>query len=168
MRNKPFIIHPSPSSERDRKALEQRRVKAAKFFEKGIRQAEVARRLKVSRAAAHYWYSTWEKNGKEGLKNMGHPGFPSQLTPEKVSKVTHALIQGPIAAGYDTDLWTLPRIAKTIRKTTGVRYHPGYVWRIIRALGWSCQKPETRYRNRNEAAIRRWKQDEWPAIQKRG
>ena len=168
MKNKAIIIHPSPASQRDAKTLAVRRMKAGKLFKKGVRQAEIARRLKVSRAAVHYWYTTWRKEGKEGLRGADHPGPKSKLTAEKVSTVKHILLKGAGAAGYATEMWTLPRIAEMIKKSTRISYHPGYVWRVVRALGFTCQKPETRYRDRNEAAIRRWKQEAWPAIQKRG
>lgn len=168
MKNKPFIIHPSPSSQRDAKALTHRRLKAARFFKKGVRQVEVAHRLKVSRAAVHYWYTTWKKYGEEGLRSHGHPGPQSKLTPDKARIITRILLRGAGDAGYATELWTLPRIAEVMKKRTHISYHPGHVWKVIHALGFTCQKPETRYRNRNEAAIKRWKEQRWPAIQKRG
>jgi transposase len=167
MKNKPFIIHPSPASHHDAKKLEQRRLKAATLFKKGIHQAEIARRLKVSRPAVHYWYITWEKKGKDGLRRT-QPGPKSQLTGEKLAKVKRTLAKGPLAAGYDTNLWTLARIADVIRKKTRVSYGTSQVWYLLRSLGWSSQKPETRYRDRNEAAIKRWKEESWPRIQKRG
>lgn len=168
MKNKPLIIHPSPAPKRDAKALTQRRLKAAQCFEKGDSQAEVARRLIVSRAAVHYWYITWEKYGKEGLRSRGHPGPQSKLTPEKARTISRILLGGAGRAGYATELWTLPRIAEVMKKRMRVSYHPGHVWKVIHALGFTCQKPETRYRDRNEAAIRKWKQEQWPAIKKRG
>lgn len=164
---KPFIIHPSSALHHDAHALEQRRLKAGRLFAKKIHQAEVARRLRVSRAAVHYWYTTWKKKGKDGLRR-NRPGSKSQLTPLKLVKVTRALTKGPLAAGYDTNLWTLARIAHTIRKETRISYGTSQVWYLLRSLGWSSQKPETRYRDRNEAAITRWKTDAWPRIQKRG
>jgi len=30
--------------------------------------------------------------------------------------------------------WTLPLVARLIRKHFGVEYHPGHVWRIVRSL----------------------------------
>jgi len=164
---KPFIIHPSTASHHDAQALEKRRLKAGKLFEKGIRQVQVAHRLKVSRAAVHYWYITWKKKGKEGLRR-NRPGPKPQLTEKKLVKVTRALAQGPIAAGYDTNLRTLARIADTIRKKTRISYGTSQVWYLLRSLGWTSQKPETRYRNRNETAIKRWKAEVWPRIQKKG
>ena len=71
-----------------------------------------------------------------------------------------------MAWGYATDLWTLPRIAGVIWDLTGAGYHPGHVWRVLRKLGWSRQKPITRAREREEDAIGRWIRPTWPAIKK--
>jgi transposase len=48
-----------------------------------------------------------------------------------------------------------------------VKYHPDHVWKILRSLGMTCQKPEQHARERDEAAIARWRKLEWPRI-KRG
>jgi hypothetical protein len=37
-----------------------------------------------------------------------------------------------MANGFDTDLWTLERVAVVIIQLTGVRHHPGHVWVILR------------------------------------
>lgn len=164
---KPFIIHPSPASQQDAKDLERRRFKAGKFFARGVRQAHVARRCKVSRAAVHAWYRIWKKKGKDGLRS-GRPGPKPRLTPRKLVIVRQALGKGPLAAGYDTNLWTLARVGRVIQKTARISYGTSQIWYLLRSLGWTSQKPETRYRDRNEAAIKRWKETRWPAIQKRG
>lgn len=164
---KQFIIHPSPASHQDAKNMERRRFKAGKLFTKGIQQAEVARRLKVSRAAVHYWYITWQKKGKDGLRS-NRPGPKPRLTEERLARVKKALVRGPLAAGYDTNLWTLVRVAEVIRRKARVSYGTSQVWYLLHSLGWTSQKPETRYRNRNESAIKRWKKESWQRIQKRG
>jgi hypothetical protein len=69
--------------------------------------------------------------------------------------------------GYKTDLWTLDRIARVIKQRFYIAYHPGHVWKILRALGWSCQKPERRAMQRDEAAIVHWKRYVWPQIRRR-
>jgi len=71
-----------------------------------------------------------------------------------------------VARGYKTNLWTLPRVTALIKELTGVRYYPGYVWRLLGASGFSCQRPEGPAIKRDEKAIRRWKQVEWPALKK--
>jgi transposase len=72
-----------------------------------------------------------------------------------------------MANGFDTDLWTLERVAVVITQLTGVRYHPGHVWSILRhRLGRTLQRPERRARERDEQTIARWVQQEWPRIKK--
>jgi len=76
------------------------------------------------------------------------------------------LERGPGAAGYKTELWTLKRVAEVIRRRFGVHYNPCHVWTILVKLGWSCQKPERRARERNEGEIERWRREGWPDIKK--
>jgi transposase len=82
------------------------------------------------------------------------------LAQEQKEALLEMLRQGPLAAGFATDLWTLARVAKVIEDHFGVKYHPGRVWHILRGLGWSPQKPERRARERDEEATRRWREEE--------
>jgi winged helix-turn-helix protein len=77
---------------------------------------------------------------------------------------SRGLRKGPEAFGFDTDLWTLARIAAVIEQLTGVGFHPGHVWRLLRRLGWSVQRPARRAAERDEAEIARWRAEEWPRI----
>ena len=71
-----------------------------------------------------------------------------------------------MAAGFQTDLWDTRRVTAVIERRFGIRYHPNYMWRFLQKLGWSCQKPEKRARERNEAAIEHWKRYRWPHLKK--
>lgn len=82
-------------------------------------------------------------------------------------RLEKALVRGPQAFGYATALWTLERITHVIEKLYHVHYHPGHVWKILGRLGWSCQRPARRAKERNEELIRRWIQVEWPRIKKK-
>lgn len=72
-----------------------------------------------------------------------------------------------MACGYPTALWTCPRIAELIRRQFKVRYHAAHVSRLLRALGFSPQRPERQARERDEAAILGWVREVWPRV-KRG
>ena len=48
-----------------------------------------------------------------------------------------------------------------------VRYHAGHVWRILRQLGWSPQRPTGRALERDEVAIQEWKKKTWPSLKKK-
>lgn len=151
-----------------RKDKEKRRLGAGKMFEKGISQADVARKFKVSPAAVKYWHDAWEKQGLEGLKSKGHPGFSSELTEENRKKLKKTLLRGAKKYGYPTDLWTLPRIAAVIRKEFGISFSCVWVWKIILSLGFTSQKPQERNKERDEKAIGEWKTKTFPRLKKMG
>jgi hypothetical protein len=88
------------------------------------------------------------------------------MTDQQLRLVDRALREGTLAHGYFTDLWTLPRVADVINKVTGVRYHPAHVWKVLRALGWSLQRPEKRARERDEKKVLQWVSKRWPALKK--
>jgi transposase len=138
-------------AQRDFEGLERRRMRAARLLEQGETQASVARRLGVSRTTTTRWARELEAKGREGLRAAGRAGRKPQLAEEQVYQVEQALLDGPAAFGYSTELWTLPRVAELIGKLTGVRYHPGHVWRVLRRLGWSRQTPTTRARERADS-----------------
>lgn len=147
-------------------AEKMRRLSAAKLFRAGHYPAAVARQLGVSRQAASHWFALWQAKGTEGLRGAEQTGRPAKLSQDQLQRVEGLLLQGPQAHGYATALWTLKRIAKVIRKNLKVRFHPGHVWRLLGELGWSCQRPERRARERDETAIRRWLHHDWPRIKK--
>jgi len=152
---------------RDFAGMERRRLAAAELFNQSLAQAEVARQLSVSRQAVSVWFVAWQKSGKKALAAAGRAGRKPRLTSSQLKKVEAALLKGPRANGFDADLWSLPRIAKVIARQTDVRYHPGHVWRVMRDLGWSAQKPQTKARERDEASIHHWKTRTWPNIKKK-
>jgi transposase len=157
----------TPSPQDERAALEARRLRAGELFAQGRSQAEVATELGVSRQSAHVWHARWQAEGSEGLRSRGPTGPDPKLSDAQLAKVEQALLQGARANGFATDLWTLERVGVVITQLTGVRYHPGHVWVILRhRLGWTLQRPERRASERDEQAITRWVQQEWPRIKK--
>ncbi|MBI2843293.1 MAG: transposase [Armatimonadetes bacterium] len=138
---------------------------AAEMFREGKSNTEIARKLGVSRKSVILWRSDWGASGHDGLK-IGTPGRKSRLNDAQWRDIEKALLEGPRVHGYDTDLWTLKRIAGLIHKMTGVSYHPCSVWELLMRLGWSHQRPHRLAKERNEEEIVRWKKEEWPRIKK--
>lgn len=156
------------SHTRDRAILERRRKRAGRLFAEGKNQASVARRLNVTRAAVCQWHAAWEKDTTKGLISKGHPGFPSKLTPDKKKELKALILKGPRAAGYATDFWTVDRIRDLARKKLRIVLGYTRIWSTIIQLGFSCQKPETRAKNRNERAIADWTLKQFPRLKKMG
>lgn len=151
-----------------RKERERVRLKAGKLFQKGIAQAEVARRLKATPAAVSYWHTAWKKKGVRGLQSKGHTGFASKLTKEKQILFKKAIIKGPLMYGYETNLWTLSRLSAILRRVTGFRCSDVWTWHIVRNLGFTPQKPQVQARERDEKAIAEWKTKTLPGLKKMG
>jgi transposase len=88
------------------------------------------------------------------------------LSGVELKRVEQTLLRGALAHGFSTDLWTLARVAEVIARETGVEYHPGHVWRVLRNLGWSLQKPARRAIERDQEAIQRWVKETWPEVKR--
>jgi transposase len=88
------------------------------------------------------------------------------VTDADLIKVERALQKGAAMHGYPTDLWTLTRVAEVIEKTTGVEYHPGHVWKVLRRMGWSRQRPARKAVERDDEAIEQWVNERWPKLKK--
>jgi len=147
--------------------MEKRRLRAALLFDQNVPVPEVVRRLGVARQVAYRWHQVWEAGGEAALFSKGSAGPKARITPRQTEEIVDALLKGPSAQGYKTQLWTLPRVAALIETLTGARYHPGHVWRILGNLGFSCQRPERRALERDEEAIGQWKRAKWPALKKK-
>jgi len=155
-------------SKKTRIERERVRKRAGRLFVRGVLQAEVARRCKVSRAAVSQWHAAWKKDAKTGLVSRGHPGFPSRLTDEKRKIFKRAILQGPLAHGYETNLWTLARLSDVMKKCVRVHFGHNHTWQIVRSLGFTCQKPQVRAKQRDEKAITAWKEKRLPGLKKMG
>ena len=152
---------------RDFEQLEQRRLKAAELLRQGIHQAEVARRVGVHRQSVSRWTKELKQGGKRALRKAGRAGRRPRLHAEDLRRIEKGLKRGPEVLGYETKLWTSWRVADLIERECGVHYHPSQAWRILRQLGWSCQRPVGRALERDEEKIRRWKRERWPEIKKK-
>ena len=146
--------------------LQARRTKAVSLLKRGHTYQAVARMVQSSISSVVRWMQSFRRRGKAGLKPRPTPGRPPQLQDRQKQELIELLKGGALRAGYATEMWTTRRVAEQIRKRWGIAYHPGHVWKILIALGWSCQKPERRATQRDPKKIRQWKQREWPRIKK--
>lgn len=151
---------------RDFGAMERRRKRAGQLFGKGKSQADVVRELGVSRQSVSRWHADWLAGGAQALNGAGRAGRLPQLDAADLRRVERRLLKGPLENGYPTDMWTLQRVAEVIEAETGITYHPGHVWRLLRQMGWSRQRPARRAVERNDEAIASWVKHDWPRVKK--
>jgi len=146
--------------------LERRRKQGMRLLANGVWPAEVARRVGVSRQSVLRWSKRHAQGGMESLGRPKRFGRPPKLDEAQRAELIKALKVGALAAGFASELWTLPRIAKLIKERFEIALSQPSVWRMLQQLGWSVQRPTGRARQRDEAAIAQWKKKRWPAIKK--
>ena len=148
------------------RVLESRRRRALVLLEQGLSFNAAGRRLGCAPSSVMRWANAHRRHGDAGLKVRSSPGRPRRLTSGQEARLLRELLRGAAAHGYDTDLWTTQRIAEAIERLFKVRYHRDHVGRLLARNGWSPQKPERQARERDEAAIERWKRTRWPRVKK--
>src|ERR1051325_3917495 len=155
---------PSRHQREERRLYDGQLLKAGK-----LSQAEIAREVGVSRAAVCQWAKRLKQNRNRlpPLKAKAVTGRPPRLQDKQWQRLLKLLSKGALAAGFDTDRWTLPRICDVIRREFDAEYHPRSLGRKLRALGWSQQVPAPRARERDEALVEAWLRKDWPRIKKR-
>jgi len=144
-----------------KKQLEERRLKATELFENGHNQNQTAIILGVNRCSTCRWYKRWKEEGNNALKIQKGVVSRKKLNKKQIKKLEHILKSGATEYRYDTDLWTLKRIADVIMKEFGIYYHPASLSRTLRMLGYTCQKPTRIAINRNEKERQMWLKDVW-------
>ena len=152
---------------RDFDALENRRFQAIRLWERGQNQSEIARQLCVVRQTVARWVQQYRAQGRSALRKAGRAGRKPRLSDQQRKQLTQLLLAGPERLGYETPLWTCPRVAHLIEQQFGVRYHEGHVWKLLVGLGWSPQRPMGRARERSEEQVQHWKKKVLPALKKK-
>jgi transposase len=148
--------------------LEQRRRLAAELLRRGLRPAEVARRVNSSRQSVLRWERRLEQDGIRGLRRAGRVGRPPVLTDTQLEELAKQLKAGALAARYATEMWTLPRIGGAHRAQYRGAPRPQLRVAHLAADGLECcvQRPASRARQQDPAAVMQWKQKRWPSLKK--
>ncbi len=146
--------------------LESRRRRGLELLAQGYSVTSVGRILGCGHSAVSKWRKAYEARGEEGVQAVPHPGGISRLSDDDLLKLAEYLKQGPTAVGFETELWTCRRVAHLIEQRFGIEYHHCHVWKILRKLGWTCQKPERRAREQNQDAVLEWRETRWAELKK--
>lgn len=147
--------------------LEARRRRAAEYFQERNPLREIALLFGVSLTSVKRWKRTWKAEGVEGLAAKPHLGPERKLSEKQRQSLTKVLVQGPLASGYRTDLWTCARVSQVVRKQFDVSYHPDHMRRVLHDLGFSPQKPRRVAREQDAEAVEQWRKQDWPRIKKK-
>ena len=134
----------------------------------GYKQREVAAFLGVSEGTVNHWMQACRRaGGLAGIAAKPTPGRPRKLTARQEKTVLGWVAKPPTSFGFATDLWTSRRLAALIEQRLGIHFNSNYLVEWLRARKQTPQKPDQPAKERDEAAITRWKEEDWPRLQKK-
>jgi transposase len=145
---------------------EWRRLQALHLKQQGWYQRVIAEALDASEETISRWLARARHGGREALLAHPGPGPPPKLTDSQRRLIPEFLWHGPESYGFRGQVWTRARIARVIEEEFGVRYHKGHVGRLLQQLGWTPQVPIRRAIQRDEIAIRDWRDRIWSELRR--
>jgi len=101
--------------------------------------AGIARELKVSRLGVGRWHRKWKRGGSGTVCGAGRSRRKPRVDRYQLYAVVKVLCQGTCAHGFRSGCGR-SRAARVIEQLTGVRYHPGHVWKILGTMDWTLQR----------------------------
>jgi len=149
-------------------ALEQIRITAVKRVEAGESPEVVIKSIGFERVCIYRWIAAYRSGGIEALKSKKLDGRPPLLTPKQLNKLYHAIAnEDPMQYKFPFALWTVAIIREVILIVFKVRMSEVSVWRTLKKLGLSPQRPLRRAYQQDPVAVERFIKEEYPAIRKR-
>jgi transposase len=128
---------------------------------------QIAGMLQVDRTSVYAWVNNWNEYGEQGIMEGYRCGRPCRLTEEDKTQLHDIVDSGPIAYGFDSGVWTSPMVAQVIDETFGVQYHQGHVRKLLKALGFSVQRPTTSLVQAQVPAKNKWVRYTYPNLKKK-
>ena len=133
----------------------------------GISVIQQAAQLDVTRGSVNRWLQWFEAAGTESLRPRERPGGGARLSVAQHQQLIAVVEAGPIAAGYQSGLWTGPMIGELIRRRFGVSHHNHHIPRLLHKLGFSVQRPRKRLAKADAERQALWLKQTFPAIKKK-
>jgi transposase len=153
-------------AERDGAHRVARRLHAVLLNHQELTSGEIAELLEAPRSKVSLWLGQYESHGWEALLEGHRSGRPKQLTSAQLLQLDGMLDSGPVAYGFSSGVWTSPMIGRVIEEEFAVRYHVGHVRKVLKALGFSVQRPRRKLAKADPVAQDRWQRYTYPKLKK--
>lgn len=147
--------------------LERVRREAVALVAQGVSPAQIAAALDRSVRSVQRWIAVVKKGGVDALAATPHAGAKPKLSARQREWLLGQLLKGARAHGYQTEFWTAPRVQQLIRERYGVEYHVNYVPTLLKALGFTRQRPARKAREQEDGVVEQWRHRDWPRIKKK-
>ena len=147
-------------------AQEDLRRRVVKSVQKGVSQSEAARIFAVARPTVNRWMQLVEREGSRALqaRRRGRPR-QSRLAPHQAGTTVRMILSGcPDQLSLPFALWTREAVQQLLSRKFDVQVSVWTVGRYLRAWGLTPQKPVRRAYEQDPVAVRKWLEEEYPAI----
>ncbi len=148
-----------------RRSLEDIRTLAVGALQKGMHPEDVADLYDVGRSTVYNWWKEYQEKGPAALMVKKAPGRTPRLAGKQREQLRKWIVgKDPRQLQFDFALWTRQMVRDLIKREFGVDYTPQAVGNILRDMGLSPQRPLVRAYEQDPERVRRWKEEEYPAI----
>lgn len=148
--------------------MEQIRIRAVKRVQQGHSPEEVIATLGFSRACIYNWLARYRTGGWNALMSGKQSGRPKSLSASQIAWIYKTIRdKNPLQLKFPFVLWTRSTVTRLIRNQFSLQLSESSVARLLRQLGFSCQKPLYRAYQQNPEAVEQWKNTVFPEIKKR-
>ena len=152
----------------DSKTMEELRIRAVQCVQEGESPEVVIKALGFCRACIYNWLARYRAGGWHALKTGKRSGRPKKLSGSQIAWIYRTLRdKDPKQLKFPFALWTREMVASIIKKQFGIKLSVSSVGRLLRQLGFSCQKPLYRAYQQNSDAVDKWKKEVFPEIKKK-
>jgi transposase len=151
----------SPEAQEDLR----RRVVAA--VRSGMGKAEAARTFGVTRQSVHNWMKTLQDGGTRALRarKRGPKKGSGLLAPHQAATVVRMITAScPDQLRLPFALWTREAVCGLAEHCFGVEMSVWTAGRYLKGWGLTPQKPIRRAYERDPAAVKKWLEEDYPAI----
>lgn len=146
--------------------LEEMRMTGVRMIQQGHRVEDIASWMRLHRSCVFRWVQRYRRGGSEALRSTRATGAPPKLKESQILKLMEMLRRPAMDCGFDSDLWTGPRVRILIKKQFGIRFHPAHMPRFLRRLGLVRKSSERRALEQNPKEVGHWRRRVLPQIQR--
>ena len=148
----------------NREVQEHLRMQGLKLWKKKRKVKDISEILGVTIYAGYNWIKKYKKQGMNGLKKKKAPGAKPKLSERETKKIVDLIEKTADNYGFESPLWDCKKITQLIEEKFGKTIHFSNVWRLLKRVGLSPQKPKRQAKEQDEKEVKDWIEKEWPRI----
>ncbi len=122
----------------------------------------------VSRSALFGWLALYRAGGWDALKAGKRGGRKPKPNAKQVEWLYETITKhDPRQLNFPFALWTLKLVGELIERRFGVKLSRWSIARLLKQLGLSPHRPLFRAWQQDAERVRRWKEEEYPALKRK-